>query len=150
MSPIDAPERQARAVVFGFHFSRPPGEVAFCVSFQYHILTWGRGGGETGNYSNISRCFGNNREHISTVTSAMTCCWPGDTFKRKRCRSFSLKQQTPRQFFVCYYSYLSSTSYYYVQRTCRIVSSQPYIYHKLLLPSLSHRHTFPESLGEAV
>lgn len=38
-----------------------------CVIPGSHVLTWGRGGGETGNYSNIYRCFGNNSDHISTM-----------------------------------------------------------------------------------
>lgn len=38
------------------------------VSFQDLMYSHGAGGeGETGNYSNIYRCFGNNSDHISTM-----------------------------------------------------------------------------------
>lgn len=50
-------------------------------------ITYSHGAGGRGNQGTIAifkDALGNSREHFRTMTSAVTCCWPLDTFKRKR------------------------------------------------------------------
>lgn len=70
-----------------FAFTSPAGRSGVsCVIAVTHILTWGGGGGrgEWGTIAIFEDALENNHEHISTMTSAVTCCWSSDTFKRKR------------------------------------------------------------------
>lgn len=68
---------------FCFHFSRGRSGVS-CVIPVSHVLTWGGGRGDRGTIAIFKDALENSREHFSTMTSAITCCWPLDTFKRKR------------------------------------------------------------------
>nr|KAF6501107.1 hypothetical protein HJG59_008087 [Molossus molossus] len=67
---------------FCFHFSCGRSGVS-CVIPVSHVLTWGGGRGTRGTIAIFKDALENSREHF-TMTSAITCCWPLDTFKRKR------------------------------------------------------------------
>lgn len=87
---------------FCFHFSCWE-KWCFHVSFQYLTYSHGAGGrGRWGTIAIFKDALENNHEHISTVTSTITSCWPSDTFKRKRLHLFFLKWSTHRQLFLCY------------------------------------------------
>lgn len=90
ISLTKSPEHRSRGVVVFLLSFLLLGEVAFRVSFQ--CLTYSNGAGGRGKWGTIAifeDALENNREHICTVTSTVTCCWSSDTFKRKRLALYS-------------------------------------------------------------
>lgn len=111
---------------FCFHFSCWENWCFLCHSSISHTHMGQGGRGKWGTIAIFKDALENSREHFSTITSTVPCCWPLDTFKRKRLWLFFLKWYTHRQLFLRYYRCLFIFSTTWKGFVCIIDFSQPY------------------------